>query len=53
MDAARQTSGLDADGEAVWSWRRDAGVKFVMMLRITPATGAREPVPRGEHGYKR
>jgi hypothetical protein len=27
MDAlARETSALDADGEDVWSWRRDAGV---------------------------
>jgi hypothetical protein len=24
-----------ADGEVVWSWRPDAGVKSVMMLRIT------------------
>jgi len=39
----------DADGEVVWSWRPDAGAKFAMMLRITRATGAREPVPRGEH----
>jgi hypothetical protein len=39
----------DADGEVVWSWRRDAGVKLVMMLRITRVTGARKPAPRGEH----
>jgi hypothetical protein len=33
MDAAaRQTSGLDADGEAVWSRHPDAGVKCATML---------------------
>jgi len=25
---ARETSALVADGEIVWSWRRDAGVKL-------------------------
>jgi hypothetical protein len=24
----RQTSGTDADGEVVWSWRAHAGAKF-------------------------
>jgi hypothetical protein len=29
MDAlARKTSALEADDEAVWSWRRDAGAKL-------------------------
>jgi hypothetical protein len=27
-----QTNDCRADGEAVWSWRPDAGVKFAMML---------------------
>jgi hypothetical protein len=43
------TSGIFTDGEIVWSWRRDAGVKFVMLLRITRMTGTRKPVPRGDH----
>src|SRR5450432_1741318 len=31
MDASRvdATSGMAADGEIVWSWRSDAGAKFV------------------------
>ena len=43
------TSGAATDGEVVWSWRRDAGANFVMMLRITRGTVAKEPVHRGEH----
>ena len=27
-----QTSGADADGEAVWSWRPDAGAKLATHL---------------------
>ena len=50
MDAdALRDERHDADCEIVWSWRRDAGVKLVMMLRITWVTGARKPAPRGEH----
>ncbi len=44
---------LVAYGEAVWSWRPDAGVKLAMMLRITQVTGARKPGPRGEHERSR
>jgi hypothetical protein len=34
MDAlARKTSDAGADGEAVWSRRRDAGAKLVVMIR--------------------
>jgi hypothetical protein len=43
-----RTNGADADGEVVWSWPPDAEAKFAMMLRITQATGARKPGPRGE-----
>jgi hypothetical protein len=43
----------DADGEDAWSWRRDAGVKLFVMLRITGVTGAKQPVPRGERGISR
>jgi hypothetical protein len=39
----RKTSGAGADGEVVWSWRPDAGVKLATMLRIAPMTGARKP----------
>jgi hypothetical protein len=35
---------LVADGEVVWSWRRDAGVKLAG--GIPPATVARKPVHR-------
>jgi hypothetical protein len=48
MDAlARKTSAIEADGEIVWSWRRDAGAKLAE--DDPPATGARKPAPRGEH----
>jgi hypothetical protein len=46
---ARQTNVANADGEVVWSWPPDAEVKLAMMLRITLATGARKPGPRGEY----
>jgi hypothetical protein len=50
MDAAcQQTNDNVADGEVVWSWRPDAGVKLAMMLRITPMTVAREPGHRGDY----
>jgi hypothetical protein len=38
-----------ADGEVVWFWRLDAGVKLAMMLRITLATVTIEPDHREEH----
>jgi hypothetical protein len=44
----RPTSGAVADGEAVWSWRRDAGAKLAE--DDPPATVAKEPVHRGDHG---
>jgi hypothetical protein len=37
-----------ADGEAVWSWRLDAGVKLAELA--PPATEARKPDLRGERG---
>ena len=50
MDAeALLTKGADADGEVVWFWRPDAGVKSVMMLRITPAMVANKPGHQEEH----
>ena len=36
---------LPADGEIVWSWRRDPGVK----LRSRVATVAKQAAHRGEH----
>jgi hypothetical protein len=46
------TIALEADFEVVWSWPPGAEVKLAMMLkRIAPMTGAREPVP-GEITYK-
>jgi hypothetical protein len=38
----RLTSAADTDGEIVWSWRPDAGVKFRGFIR--EATVARKPV---------
>jgi hypothetical protein len=38
----RLTSAADADGEVVWSWRPDAGVKWRGSIRA--ATVARKPV---------
>jgi hypothetical protein len=36
-----------ADGEVVWSWRRDRGVKLAE--DIPPATVAKNAAHRGEH----
>ena len=48
MDAeASKTNEAKADGEVVWSWRPDAGVKFRGTIR--EATVAKEPGHRGEH----
>ena len=44
---ARKTSAPGADGEVVWFWRLDAGVKFV---EATPqATETNQPDLREEH----
>jgi hypothetical protein len=42
----RKTSGVFADGEVVWSWRPDAGVKSVKAA--SPAMVAKEPGHQGE-----
>jgi hypothetical protein len=43
-----------ADGQAVWSWRPDAGAKLAeCATRVLGVTGAKEPGPRGEHGVSR
>src|SRR5258708_39689799 len=43
-----------ADGQAVWSWRPDAGAKFLeRATRALGVTGAKEPGPRGELGVSR
>jgi hypothetical protein len=50
----RGRAALLADGEAVWSWRPDAGAKFPeRALRALGMTGAKEPGPRGERGVSR
>jgi hypothetical protein len=36
-----------ADGEVVWSWRRDPGVKLAR--NIAPMTVAKQAAHRGEH----
>ena len=40
------TRALEADGEVVWSWRLDAGVKLAEA--IPPATETNKPDLRGE-----
>ena len=40
-----------ADGEVVWSWRRDPGATLAASL--PPTTGAKEAAPRGEHEVSR
>ena len=40
--------GLVADGEVVWSWRPDAGAKFVRSKLLT-GDGGKKPGHRGEH----
>jgi hypothetical protein len=42
--AARETGDANADGEVVWSWHPDAGVKSAE----TPMTVANKPGHRGE-----
>ena len=53
MDAAgpallRKTTGLDVDGEIVWSWPPDAEVKLADVLGASRAMGANKPGPQGE-----
>jgi hypothetical protein len=47
----RKTSGADADGEIVWSWRPDAGAKFSWDAIPRERRGQKSPVP-GEITYK-
>jgi hypothetical protein len=50
----QQTTGARADGQAVWSWRPDAGAKSAKRAtRDLQMTGAKEPGPRGELGVSR
>src|SRR5450756_2346910 len=49
--SARQTSAREADGEAVWSWRPDAGVKSRGDFHA--AMVARKPGHQGERGVSR
>ena len=47
--ARRQTTGARADGEVVWSWRSDAGVKVVKTLSsVSRATVATKHGHRGD-----
>ena len=48
MDAdVPRTNGTEADGEVVWFWRLDAGVKLAGS--IPPMTVTTKPDHRGEH----
>src|SRR6516164_8903685 len=49
----RQASGVDADGEVVWSRHTKAGVKLATMLCIAPMTEAKKPGLRGERAGNR
>ena len=54
MDAdMRKDEAHGADGEAVWSWRLDAGVKLATMLGIALAMVTRKPDHQREHGISR
>ena len=45
---------LEADDEAVWSWRPDAGAKFATMFRILAGDGDKKARShRGDHGVSR
>jgi hypothetical protein len=46
-DGVARRAAREADGEVVWSWRPDAGVKFAG--HDPQATVAKEPGHRGEH----
>jgi hypothetical protein len=48
---ACRTRTLTADGEVVWSWRRDRGVKLARGIALT--TVARNAAHRGEHEISR
>ena len=49
MDAAeRETSAPLADGEAVWFWRPEAGVKFARMPTRRADDGVNKAVVPGE-----
>jgi len=45
------TNGTEADGEAVWSWHPDAGVKLAEAILLM--TVAKKPGHRGERGVIR
>ena len=51
MDAmCHETSDAVADGEIVWSWRPDAGAKFLRRaMRASGMTVANKPGHRGDH----
>src|SRR5207249_1339732 len=42
----------EAYGEVVWSWRRDAGVKF-LRSKLLRGDGGKKPAHRGEHEVSR
>ena len=51
---ARATSASGADGEAVWFWRPEAGVKFARTPTRRADDGVNKAIgPRGERGASR
>jgi hypothetical protein len=46
---AHPDDNMGADGEVVWSWRRDRGVKFLGSSGFPGATVAKNAAHRGEH----
>lgn len=54
MDALpRQTSAREVDGEVVWFWRPDAGVKLVTVLTRCTDDGDNQAGLREEHEISR
>ena len=49
----RRTSALEADGQVVWCWLPDAGVKFLGSESFSGMTVAKKPGRRGEHDISR
>ena len=45
----RRTSAPEADGQVVWFWLPDAGVKFLGSESFSGMTVAKKPGHRGEH----
>jgi len=50
-ESLRETNRADADGEAAWSWRRDAGVKL-LRSKLLGGDGGNKARSPGRARYK-